>query len=267
MPADLTPAPAQVQGRVVFVTRPEREGERWVQALRARGLQAHALPLIAIDAAPDASSLAQARVALPDCAAVMFVSANAVQGLLDPPALAWPAGTRAWATGPGTTQALVAAGVPAAQIDAPGLDAARFDSEALWDLVGARVKPGERVLIVRGGDPQGQAAGRDWLALRLQAAGARVDTVVAYVRDLPRWDDAQRARAQAGARDGAWWLFSSSEGVDNLARLEPQTDWSRAHALCTHPRIADAARTAGFGHVASVRPDLQDIVAFLQSRP
>ncbi len=266
MPADLNAASARAGGPDVFVTRPEREALRWVQALRERGLQAYALPLIAIAAAPDTAALAAARGALDTCAAAMFVSANAVEGFLAGRASPWPAGTRAWATGPGTAQALVAAGVPPAQVDVPPADAARFDSEALWDIVRASIRPGDRVLIVRGGDAQGQAAGRDWLALRLQEVAAQVDTAVAYVRDLPAWDKEQRARANAGVHDGAWWLFSSSEGVDNLARLVAGADWSGARALCTHPRIADAAHAAGFGTVATVRPGLEDIAAFLQSR-
>lgn len=266
MPADLSAASRRAGGPAVLVTRPEREALRWVQALRERGLQAHALPLIAIAPAPDTAALAAARSALDARAAAMFVSANAVEGFLAGCVTPWPVGTRAWATGPGTAQALAAAGVPAGQVDVPPADAARFDSEALWDIVRPRIRPGDRVLIVRGGDARGQAAGRDWLALRLQDAGVQVDTAVAYVRDLPAWDDAQRARAQAGAQDGAWWLFSSSEGVDNLALLAAGADWSQARALCTHPRIADAARAAGFGTVDTVRPGLEDIAAFLQSR-
>lgn len=264
VPADLGAPPQRAGGPAVFVTRPEREGQRWVQTLRERGIDAHALPLIAISAAPDADALAAARGVLGDCMAAMFVSANAVEGFLAGCVRPWPADTRAWATGPGTAQALVAAGVPPGQVDAPAADAARFDSEALWRIVGDGIRPGDRVLIVRGGDARGQAAGRDWLAQRLQEVGARVDTAVAYVRELPAWDDGQRARALAGTHDGAWWLFSSSEGVDNLAHLVAAR-WSAARALCTHPRIADAARAAGFGTVATVRPGLKDIAAFLQS--
>ncbi len=250
----------------VFVTRPEREAVRWVDALRQRGLPAHALPLIAISPAPDPAALRACRDALPACRAAMFVSANAVHGFLAAGDAPWPAGTRAWATGPGTSQALVAGGVPRAQVDAPDPHSAQFDSEALWALVAADVRPGDRVLIVRGGDASGQPAGRDWLATRLESAGARVETAVAYIRELPRWDAACRDRALAGARTGAWWLFSSSEGVENLGRLLPGQDWSSARALCTHPRIADAARAAGFGTVASTRPGLEDVAAFLQSR-
>ena len=261
----MTDPTASARAPAVFVTRPEHEALRWVEALRQRGLQADAFPLIAIAAAPDSGVLQGYRDALAAYRAVMFVSANAVQGLLADRNTPWPAGTRAWATGPGTTQALVACGVPPAQVDAPGAQSAQFDSEALWAQVGAGVHAGDRVLIVRGGDASGQPAGRDWLAARLEATAAQVDTAVAYIRQVPQWDAGQRERAQLGARQGAWWLFSSSEGVDNLGRLLPGQDWSAARALCTHPRIAEAARTVGFGSVATVRPGLEDVAAFLQS--
>jgi hypothetical protein len=154
---------------------------------------------------------------------------------------------------------------PPGRIDQPPPAAGQFDSEALWAQVGADVRAGDRVLIVRGGDASGQPAGRDWLAARLEAVAAQVDTAVAYIREVPQWDAGQRERAEVGARQGAWWLFSSSEGVDNLARLLPGQDWSTARALCTHPRIAQAARAAGFGTVATARPGLEDVAAFLQS--
>jgi len=251
----------------VLVTRPEREADRWVEALRLKGLPAHALPLIAIAPAPDPRALEALREGLSVYRAVMFVSANAVHGLLAPSPSAWPAGTRAWATGPGTRQALLACGVPHALVDAPGPDAAQFDSEALWHEVGDALVPGDRILIVRGGDASGQPAGRDWLASRLEAAGARVDVVVAYVRGLPRWNAAQRDLALLGAGGRAWWIFSSSEGVDNLARLMPGQDWSAARSVCTHARIAQSARAAGFGVVAQSRPALEEVAAFLQSQP
>ena len=258
-------ATAFARAPAVLVTRPEREAVRWVDALRQRGVRADALPLIAIAPAPDQIALRGYRDALAAYRAAMFVSANAVQGLLGCSDAPWPAGTRAWATGPGTTQALVACGVPPAQVDAPGAQSAQFDSEALWAQVGPGVRAGDRVLIVRGGDASGQPAGRDWLAARLEAVAAQVDTAVAYIREVPQWDAPQHAQAQAGARQGAWWLFSSSEGVDNLGRLLPGPDWSTARALCTHPRIAQAARAAGFGTVATTRPGLQDVAVFLQS--
>jgi uroporphyrinogen-III synthase len=158
--------------------------------------------------------------------------------------------------------ALCRAGVPAAQIDAPAADARQFDSEALWAAVGRQPWQGRRVLIVRG---QGTAAapGRDWLAQQLLAAGAQVDFVAVYQRRAPVFTAPQRQLLAAAARDGSVWLFSSSEAV---AHLPPQ-DWSRARAVATHPRIAEAVRAAGWGVVAESRPALEDIVASIESMP
>ena len=107
----------------VIVTRPEREAQDWVQALQQAGYAAQALPLIGIGPAPDLDAVHRAWRQLHQYLGVMFVSANAVAGFFaarpaDAVALSADAGsaTRAWATGPGTTQALLRAGVPAERI-------------------------------------------------------------------------------------------------------------------------------------------------------
>lgn len=247
----------------VLVTRPAAEAGAWVEALRQRGIAAEALPLIAIGPPADPRPLQQARARLSDYAAVMFVSGNAVRGLLTPQP-SWPAGTRAWAPGPGTAAALRAAGVPQAQIDQPGPDAAQFDSEALWQVVAPQLRAGGRVLLVRGADAGGQPRGREWLAQQLAAAGVAVDVVAAYARQLPQWTPAQQALAARSLADGSLWLFSSSEAISNLQQLLPQLDCSRARALATHPRIARAARDAGFGTVIESRPELAQVVASIE---
>jgi uroporphyrinogen-III synthase len=249
----------------VVLTRPAQEAGRWADALRARGHEVLELPLIEIAPAPDAKAARQAWEGLDRYDAAMFVSASAVQHFRAlAPAVSWPAETRAWSTGPGTAHALAAAGVPAGQIDTPPPDAAQFDSEALWARVASQVRPASRVLVVRGAGPDGQVAGRDWLAQRLAEAGASVDTVVAYQRRRPDWSDVQRAQATAAA-DGAVWLLSSSEAVGHLAALLPGVAWARARAIATHERIAQAARDAGFGVVVASRPAVDAVVAALES--
>src|SRR5690606_1404358 len=57
----------------VLVTRPAQEAQRWVQQLRAAGIAAEALPLLAIGPAADPTALAAARATLGRYAAVMFV--------------------------------------------------------------------------------------------------------------------------------------------------------------------------------------------------
>ncbi len=242
----------------VLVTRPEREAGPWVQALQAEGVNAEAFPLIEISALSDASTLQAVWQQVPACLAVMFVSANAVRFFM----AAQPAGVdaracRAWATGPGTQAALLAAGWPAGQIDAPAADAAQFDSEALWSLVADRVRIAQAkgpatVLIVRGADAQGQMAGRDWLAQQLEEAGMQVAQAVAYVRRAPVLTPAQQARAKQSLRDGSLWLFSSSEAAQHLRQACPQLDLSRARAVATHPRIAERLCQAGWGRVELV---------------
>jgi uroporphyrinogen-III synthase len=215
---------------------------------------------------------------------VMFVSGNAVEYFyLLKPAIAPVSIARAaikkeaetgilprfLATGPGTVAALLRAGAPATSIDAPAREAGQFDSEALWHVVGASVKAGQRFLIVRGQDgSEAQAsagAGRDWFASQLKAAGAQVDLVTAYQRCLPPWRDAERRVAENAAGDGAVWLFSSSQAVSNLRTLLPNQSWVHARAVATHARIATAAKQAGFGVVCESRPTLPDVVASIES--
>lgn len=256
----------------VIVTRPAREAQRWVRDLQQRGVAAVSLPLIEIGPAPDESAVYQAWNGLARYQAVMFVSGNAVDRFFlarpaepgcsrDTPA----ARTRMWAPGPGTREALVQAGVPQALIDSPAPEAQQFDSQSLWLQVGGQLGAGDRVLMVRGGDASGQGAGRDWLSAQLAQRGVQVETVVAYTRMPPAWTPAQLELARQGARDGSLWLFSSSEAIAHLQALLPGQGWNEARAVATHPRIAQAAREAGFGVVCLSRPVVADVVASIES--
>ncbi|CAN5256656.1 uroporphyrinogen-III synthase [soil metagenome] len=250
--------------RRVIVTRPAQESARWVDALRAAGLDAVSLPLIRIEAVSDTAALQQTRDHLRDYGALMFVSAAAVVHFFDG-AVTLPAFARCWATGPGTARALRRAGIAAEAIDTPPDDAAQFDSEALWALVRPQVLPGTRVLVVRGGDTEGRPSGRDWLAREISAVGGRVDTVVAYRRLPPSLDEDGERLVTEGAA-GQWlWLFSSSEAIGNLRRAAPDLRWQAAVAVATHVRIAEAARDAGFGVVHVCPPGLPALVASIES--
>ncbi|KWT90184.1 Uroporphyrinogen-III synthase [Variovorax sp. WDL1] len=250
----------------MIVTRPAREAARWVDALRAAGLDAQALPLIRIAPVEDRKDLQAAVQRLGDYAALMFVSAAAVEHFFDGAGdIAAGLSSRCWATGPGTVRALQQAGVPASAIDAPAADAGQFDSEALWAGVHAQVGPGARVLIVRGGDAAGQPAGRAWLSREIVAAGGVCDIVVAYRRIAAPFDEAARALAAEGASGRAVWLFSSAEAIARLRTAMPGTAWASARVVATHPRIAEAARAAGFGAVRVSSPALDALVASIES--
>lgn len=245
----------------VLVTRPAGQAGAWVQLLQEAGLQAEALPLIAIAPAADRAALEAAWASLADAALVVFVSPNAVSCFFDgrPEGAVWPAGTTAASPGPGTTRELRALGVT--DIVEPAADAPQFDSESLWAELGARDWQGQRVLIVRG------ASGRDWLATRLRERGARLEFVAAYARQAPTLGAAESALlAEAvSSPERHVWLFSSSEAVTNLAALVPGARWSEARAVATHPRIAQTARSLGFGRVGEARPSAEAVVACIQS--
>lgn len=258
------------------MTRPAKEAQVWVQDLRAQGVDAVSLPLICIDPVADSTALANRWRQLHGYGAVMFVSGNAASHFYAqrPSGFANPfnASLRAWVTGPGSRHVLQGCGVPQDCIDAPAMNGAQFDSEALWRVVQAQVVPGKRVLIVRGSAedeshamPSAPGTGRDWLAQRIHAAGGTPDFVVAYERHAPVWNDAELEWIAQAAGDGSVWILSSAEGLGYLLAAAPQQRWSHARAVATHPRIAAAARQAGFGQVHEARPVLAEIVASIES--
>ncbi len=246
----------------LIITRPVAQAAAWTAALRAAGVDAHALPLIGIEPPTDPAPLAAAWAAIENTDWVMFVSANAVERFFAarPPEARWPAHLRAGAPGPGTQAALRAAGVTALDLPGPAdATAGRYDSEALWQQVADRDWRGRRVLVVRGED------GRDWLADRLRAAGAVVGFVAAYRRAAPRPGAAEQALLQVAQAAPAQhiWHFSSSEAVRHLQALAPGADWRAGLALASHARIAEAARAVGFGRVRLVPPAADEAASVL----
>jgi uroporphyrinogen-III synthase len=265
----------------IIVTRVQPQARQWADRFEANGHEAVVLPLIEVRGLRDAAPVHAAWLNLPHYKAVMFVSRHAVDYFFQEKPSTVCSGqtfaampTRWWATGPGTAHALLNHGVPPPLLDSPPEQAGQFDSEALWQQVHTQVRPGDRVLIVRGDSvaPDGtsvqdndQGVGREWLAERLRQSGAQVDFVVAYQRGAPVWTTAQIALAQAVATDRSVWLFSSAEALGHLQALLPGQDWSAARAVATHPRIATAARGLGFAVVAQTRPTWDDVLASIES--
>ncbi|MDO9283785.1 MAG: uroporphyrinogen-III synthase [Aquabacterium sp.] len=256
---------------LVLVTRPQPQADEWVARLQALGVPAIALPLMGIAAPADVApvqaawqAIAQRGGAGETPALVMFVSPNAVARFfaLRPADAAWPAGVLAAGVGPGTRVALLQAGVPEAAVRTPTEAGGQFDSEALWALLQPQIDwAGRSVLIVRG------EGGRDWLADTLRQHGATVRYVEAYRRTVPVPDAAGRAALQRALAHPAacCWLFSSSEAVGHLPALAPRADWSRSHALATHPRIAEAVRQLGMVDVRQVAPSPQAVAEAVQA--
>lgn len=242
----------------LIVTRPRPQCAGWLARLATLGVNALALPLIEILPARDPGPVRAAWAALAAVDLAVFVSPNAVEHFFVHADGAWPAHTLAACVGPGSAQALAAHGVPAAHIVQPAADAASLDSEHLWDqLAPRRDWAGARVLLLRGD------GGREWLAERLAEAGASVQAVTVYHRTGPHFDATEQALlgdALARPQDHVW-LFSSAEAVGHLLghKLAGQ------RAIATHPRIADAARAAGFAPVVLARPDPEAVTQALKA--
>ena len=243
----------------VLVVRPRAQARAWVDELTALGVAARSLPLIEIRPAPEPARVdavfaeVEASTAQP---VLFFVSPNAVLGFFaavlsmrgaNP---GWPAHAWAAATGPGTVAALRECGVPPECIVAPPDDAAQFDSEALWSMIGDWPWTARPAWLVRGN------GGRDWLGQQLRDAGADVRIVQSYIRLAPTLTMDQRTLlAQALAEPVRWiWMFSSSEAIDHLQALAPGARWDAGRALASHPRTAERAKALGFGVVTIVSP-------------
>ncbi|MEO5882967.1 MAG: uroporphyrinogen-III synthase, partial [Caldimonas sp.] len=224
-----------------------------------------AVPLIEIAPPLDLQRVRDAWSGLGGRGLIVFVSSNAVARFFAarPAGAAWPETLLAAAPGPGTADSLRALGVPAAAIVAPAAEAPQLDSEALWQELRRHDWKGRSVLVVRGD------GGRDWLVERLRDAGAAVDAVAAYRRLAPRLSAEERRRLDAALAAPAQhaWLFSSSEAVSHLEALNGAPIAAGSRALATHPRIAARARQAGFAEILMVQPDLDAVVACIQSMP
>ncbi|SAK58518.1 bifunctional uroporphyrinogen-III synthetase/uroporphyrin-III C-methyltransferase [Caballeronia glebae] len=250
----------------VVVTRPGGQSSALLALLAGAGFETLEFPLI--DIAPVADD-APLRAALDELflppeapgryALVVFVSPNAIDHAFSRLGAPWPADLPVAVVGPGSVSALARQGVhaPSHRVISPSAEEMdpRFDSEALFTAIEAQFGTtgleGKRVLIVRGD------GGREWLADRLAQAGARVEKAAAYRRVLPepsmqKWEHIHELLAgQPHA-----WLLTSSEGVRNLDELAHEhltadeiVLLKRAPFVCPHPRIAEAARGAGFDRI------------------
>ncbi len=258
---------------VVVVTRPPGQSAALLDLLQQAGYEPLEFPLISILPVADTAPLnaALGELYAPPAqgfALVVFVSPNAVDHAFAALDSAWPAHVAIGVVGPGSVAALARHGVSAAQysvispLAAPSDDAhdTRYDSEALYAAIsthfGAEGLRGKRVLIVRGD------GGREWLADTLEQAGATVEKVAAYRRIVPEpsMRDWERVHALVGTTNTPLvphaWLLTSSEGVRNLDELAAEhltadetLVLKHAPLVAPHPRIAEAARLAGFDRI------------------
>ena len=228
-------------GRSIVVTRPAGQADALCAALAALGAEPLRFPLLTIAPVADPAPLVAMARRLADFSLAFFVSPNAVQFALDAmlPVAPWPASTRVATVGKGSEAALAARGF--ADVIAPQYG---FDSEAVLALPAFQpaAVAGRRVLILRGD------GGRDLLGDTLVRRGATVEYLTCYHRGGPVEDPAPLVtRARRGRLDAL--TLTSSEGFGHLLALPGVEALRSVPVFAPHPRIAAAARDAGFATV------------------
>jgi uroporphyrinogen-III synthase len=194
----------------------------------------------------------------------VFVSPAAVRGLAALDLCGnWPAGTAIAAAGP-STLALACSllpGATAARNAGLAADARQSGSEALWEALQREAPLPRRVLIVRA------ESGREWLGEQLREAGCQVEYASVYRRVVHAPGHAQLAALTAcrSAGDRAVCVVTSSESVAaldrQLERAPEARSWLRQGlALCSHPRVEQAVRGAGYTHVVACEPSRQGVL-------
>jgi uroporphyrinogen-III synthase len=246
-------ASGPLRGARIVITRPARQAAGLAQQIAALGGKPVMFPAIVILPPADRSALERAQRDLAQYDYAVFVSANAVEyGVGDP--ASWPSHLVALAPGPGTASALAAVGIGQVRIPATTMD-----SEGLLALPELADVTGKRIVIYRG------SGGRELLGEMLSERGAQVDYVECYRRAKPHGDFATMAAAwRAGAIEAL--TLTSSEGLDNLWELfddVTRTSMAAAPTFVPHPRIAERARTLGFGRVTVTAPTDAGLLASL----
>ena len=234
-----------LDGIGIVVTRPLRQAAVLAARIAALGGMPIIWPAIVILPPPDRAPLERAHAQLSQYDIAIFVSANAVE-FGAPPLRTWPSTIVTYAPGPGTAEALAAAGIAGALVPTTS-----FDSEGLLELPTLADVTGKRVVIFRG------EGGREFLGSTLRSRGATVDHVPCYRRVAPQSGADGLVEAMREGRAHALTL-TSSEGLDNLIAAVGEAGRSliaRWPVFAAHPRIAERAREHGLRAVETAGGD------------
>jgi uroporphyrinogen III methyltransferase/synthase len=259
----LTAARGQRRGSVVLVTRPGEAGQRLTGALRGRSQRALWWPAFDLLPPTQVEPLQAQLQRLPEFDLVVFISAAAVRGLARLQVCTkWPAATRIAAVGASTLQ-LAHSLLPGLPSEAQSAKEGRAEagSEGLWQALQKEPERPRKVMIVRA------EAGREWLGDRLREAGSHVEYAAVYRREVHTPSAEQRGAlaASCSVGDHAAVVLTSSEAVATLDRQLAEAPeikaWlRRGRALCSHPRIVQAALSAGYSEARECEPAASSVL-------
>lgn len=255
----------------VIITRPPHQAQNLVQKLAQLGRQSVVYPLFEIEAISDNPDLDLAVQNLTSYALVVFVSPNAIDALFArAPALAlnWPMDVAIGVVGAASRQALLSYGVDESKVRvfSPS-NTERTDSETLLVKLDLPALRGCKALIVRAD------SGRDFLADALRAVDIEVQSVTAYKRVTPAFDENRRAQLIDFLQGHYDWVITSSAALKTLLNWCSQLNLENAVAkmqqqplFVPHFRIAEVATELGFKHVSLSASGDEKLLLALQSR-
>ncbi|MGB8337994.1 MAG: uroporphyrinogen-III synthase [Burkholderiales bacterium] len=246
-----------LRGLGLLITRPAGQAGRLAQMIQGAGGEALLYPTIEIVDTDNPRAAQLLLASLKNFDRAIFVSANAVEKafLLLSSSASWPQELPAAAIGMATADALCERGIKNILTPQAG-----FDSEALLELPEFQSVINSRIVIFRG---QG---GRDTLKQTLTARGATVTYCECY----------RRLRPNIAEDKLVVWLkqkkihainVMSSESLSNLLQMAGDAAPAlKSISLVTHhPRVAQAAKDAGFTQVITSLPGNTALMAVLEA--
>jgi uroporphyrinogen-III synthase len=227
-------------------------------------------PLFEIEAISDNPELDLAVKNLTAFALVVFVSPNAIDALfMRAPTLAasWPIEVAIGVVGAASRQALLNHGIDESKVRvfSPS-NVERTDSETLLVELDLHALRGRKALIVRAD------SGRDFLADALRVVDVEVQSVTAYKRVTPTFDENRRAQLIDFLQGQYDWVITSSAALKTVLDWCTQLNLENAvakmqqqHLFVPHFRIAEVATALGFKHVSLSASGDEKLLLALQS--
>jgi uroporphyrinogen-III synthase len=225
----------------VVLTRPAPRQVALKDALEAAGIEVLALPALEIVAFDNASPLPKPC----EFDVAVFVSRTAWQIFwqalrAQDPSFKWPVSCQLASVGATTAKAIEHDLQQTPErgefsVLTPAADTTQ-DSESLWLKLGQALRPGAKVLLVRG------EAGRDWLAQTLAAHGFVTHIYENYRREPAQWSASAIATLRQWQAFGTLgtWLFTSAQGLSAIQAQWVAHDMGNARpesAVVIHPRL------------------------------
>ena len=224
----------------ILITRPEPENAQTCQRLAEQGIIAVPLPMMSITPITDKTEIAKIRSQvfnIDEYNYVIFVSKNAARAAAEWLDECWPMLPEKvyWiGIGQGTTQTLIAEGIPA--LSNPG-----HTSEDLLDWLKPVKMTGLKILIARGSE------GRPTLGEKLSQRGAKVSYLSLYERKKPTYS----AQTFVMLPDINKIWATSGESLQTLTEytLALKKAWLDYPLFVPSQRVAQQATQAGWKNV------------------